>query len=117
MDHTLIQQEDRGRWAASPPFFAGRGYFMKVDTYKCDVCGRIKGETNHWFRIDTGVSGLELNAWGVIPPTPTSVDLCSDQCVIKIVQKWLTKQAISSGARYPETRTAGVVSISGQRAI
>jgi hypothetical protein len=90
---------------------------MKVDTYKCDVCGTIKGENNHWFRIDTGVSGLELNAWGVMPPTATTVDLCSDSCVIKVVGKWLTQQAISSGARYPEVRSAGVVAINGQRAM
>ncbi len=95
---------------------------MKVDTYKCDVCGTIKGENNHWFRIDTGVAGLELNAWGVMPESATTVDLCSDQCVIKIVQKWLTGQALSSGARYAdaryaEVRSAGVVAINGQRAM
>jgi hypothetical protein len=90
---------------------------MKVDTYKCDMCGIIKGENNHWFRMDTGISGLELNAWGVMPPTATSVDLCSDQCVIKVVQKWLTGQAISSGARYPEVHVGGVISINGQRAM
>jgi hypothetical protein len=90
---------------------------MKVDTYKCDVCGTIKGENNHWFRIDTGVSGLELNAWGVMPLSSTSADLCSDQCVIKVVQKWLTKQAISSGARYADLRAAGVIAINGQRAM
>ncbi len=90
---------------------------MKVDTYKCDICGTIKGENNHWFRIDAGASGLELNAWGVKPPLETTVDVCSDQCVIKIVQKWLTSQALSSGARYPEARYAGVIAINGQRAV
>jgi hypothetical protein len=90
---------------------------MKVDTYKCDVCGQIKGENNHWFRADTGTSGIELNAWGIIPASATTMDLCSDQCVIKVVQKWLTNQASSSGARYPEVRAAGVVSINGQRAV
>ena len=74
---------------------------MRFDTYKCDVCGTLKGENNHWFRADTGVSGLELNAWGVMQPTASTVDLCSDQCVIKIVQKFLTNQAIESGAHYP----------------
>jgi hypothetical protein len=90
---------------------------MKVDTFKCDVCGQIKGENNHWFRIDTGASGLEVNAWGVMLATPTTVDLCSDQCVIKVVQKWLTSQAVASGARYADVRSAGVVSINGQRAM
>jgi hypothetical protein len=90
---------------------------MKVDTFKCDVCGQIKGENNHWFRIDTGMSGLEVNAWGVMPASSTTVDLCSDMCVIKVVQKWLTNQALSSGARYSDVRTGGVISINGQRAM
>lgn len=82
---------------------------MKVDTYKCDICGQIKGENNHWFRIDTGVMGLELNAWGVMSPTATTIDLCSDQCVIKVVQKWLTGQAHMSGARYAGLQTSANV--------
>ena len=90
---------------------------MKVDTYKCDVCGTMKSENNHWFRIETGVSGLELNTWGVMTPSSTTVDLCSDGCVIKMVQKWLTSQAASGGARYAESRAAGVVAINGQRAV
>ena len=89
---------------------------MKVDTYKCDVCGTVKGENNHWFRADSGLSGLEVRAWGVMQPTGTSMDLCSDSCVIKTVQKWLTNQANVSGAHYAETRGADVVSILGQRA-
>ncbi len=24
---------------------------MKVVTYKCDACAKVKGETNHWFGI------------------------------------------------------------------
>jgi len=89
---------------------------MKVETFKCDLCGIIKGENNHWFRVDTGASGLELNAWGVMAQTATSMDLCSDQCVITVVQKWLTIQAKSSGARYG-IHSADVVSIHGQRAM
>lgn len=90
---------------------------MKVNTYKCDVCGTMKGENNHWFRVGSGVSGLELNAWGAVPESETTVDLCSDECVIKIVQKWLTQQANATGARHAEIRTAGVVAINGQRAV
>ena len=90
---------------------------MKVDTYKCDVCGTIKGDNNHWFRVGSGMVGLELNAWGVVPESGTTMDLCSDQCVIKIVQKWLTQQAHQSGARYSEPRAGAVVPISGQRAV
>ena len=80
---------------------------MKVDTYKCDVCGTVKGENNHWFRIDTAGPSLELNAWGLAPATATAVDLCSDSCVIKTVQQWLTAQA--NAPRPAEVRVAGEV--------
>ena len=89
---------------------------MKIDSYKCDVCGTMKGENNHWFRIDAGPSGLELNAWGVVPATATSADLCSDGCVMKMVGKWLTEQATVSGARQAESRGASVLAINAQRA-
>jgi hypothetical protein len=82
---------------------------MRVDTYKCDVCGRIKGENNHWFRIDTAGRGLELHLWGSVPSTASTVDLCSDQCVIKTVQQWLTAQAHVPHAKFAEVRVAGEV--------
>ena len=82
---------------------------MKVDTYKCDVCGTVKGENNHWFRIETGGVSLELSAWGVAPATATTVDLCSDSCVIKTVQQWLTAQAHGTAPRHTEVRVAGEV--------
>lgn len=73
---------------------------MKVDTYRCDVCGQIKGENNHWFRIDTAATTLELHSWGAVEPKESTVDLCSDQCVTKVVQKWLTAQAVASTASF-----------------
>lgn len=69
---------------------------MKVETFACDICGQIKGENNHWFRMCTGGRGLELVAWGVMPSTETTVDVCSDQCVTKVVQRWLNSQAETS---------------------
>lgn len=88
---------------------------MKVDTYKCDICGTIKGENNHWFHVNGRSTGLELSPWGAVSSTETTVDLCSDQCVIKVVQKWLTEQAQTSGARNPDLHSPGVISIDGQR--
>jgi hypothetical protein len=82
---------------------------MRVDTFKCDVCGQIKGDTNHWFRIDTGGGGLELHGWNAVQATPSTVDLCSDQCVIKTVQQWLTAQASAPHPGRGEVRVAGEV--------
>jgi len=71
---------------------------MKVDSFKCDSCGRQKGENNHWYKFraypDTG-NGPEFT---VNPfdsegtDFPTTKHLCSDACVIKTVQVWLSEQ-------------------------
>ncbi len=77
---------------------------MRVDTFKCDVCGKMKGEGNHWFRMEMGDAGIKMCPWGVMKLTQTSVDLCSDQCVLTMVQKWLTTMAEKSGARLQDLR-------------
>jgi hypothetical protein len=82
---------------------------MRVDTFKCDVCGRIKGENNHWFRIDASGNGLELHGWGAVQAGESTVDLCSDLCVIKTVQQWLTAQAHMPHGKLAEVRVAGEV--------
>jgi hypothetical protein len=74
---------------------------MQVHTYKCDMCGTVKGENNHWFRVCTA-QGIKLEAWSVMPASETTLDLCSDSCVIKIVQKWLTAQAHSTAPIHDE---------------
>ncbi len=87
---------------------------MRVETYKCDVCGRVKGENNHWFRVCTAGPGLELHAWGTIASTETTVDLCSDECVVKTVQHWLNGQAHVPSPRNEEVRVAGEVLFAGR---
>jgi hypothetical protein len=77
---------------------------MRVDTFKCDVCGKMKGDGNHWFRIEAADAGMKMAPWGKLKPSPTSVDLCSDQCVLTQVQKWLTTMAEKCGLRYPDLR-------------
>ncbi len=93
---------------------------MKVDTYKCDVCGQMKGENNHWLRIESTDAGLKLYGWGEIASGPATVDLCSDQCVTKTVQQWLSAHAehktFDVAPREPRELRRSVVSIGGQRA-
>ncbi len=80
---------------------------MRIDTFKCDVCGTIKGENNHWFRIESGAGGLQVGAWKTMTETASTVDLCSDACVIRVVQKWLTAQAHSTAPVHGGLRMAG----------
>jgi hypothetical protein len=84
---------------------------MRVDTFKCDVCGKMKGEGNHWFRLEMGDAGMKMCPWGVMKLTGSSVDLCSDQCVLTMVQKWLTTMAEKSGLRFPDLRTGPAADI------
>jgi hypothetical protein len=71
---------------------------MKIDSFKCDSCNRQKGETNNWYKFrsypDTG-NGTEF----IVNPFhsegtdyPNTKHLCSDACVIKTVQEWLSAQ-------------------------
>jgi len=34
---------------------------MKNSTYKCDICGKEKGEVNHWFIVIRGVDIAEIS--------------------------------------------------------
>ncbi len=71
---------------------------MKVDSFVCDVCKSAKETTNHWHKFrsypDEG-NGAEftVNAWNSTGTDyPNTKHLCSDQCVIKTVQAWLSEQ-------------------------
>lgn len=73
---------------------------MKIDTYKCDECGTQKGEINHWFRLRPSPTWADKGPWVSILGWTTDyqdkdMHLCSDACVIKSVQKWLSAQQAS----------------------
>ena len=71
---------------------------MKIDSFLCDVCSQVKGISNHWFKFrsyDNDGNGAEfiVNSWDSKGTDyPNTIHLCSDQCVIKTVQSWLSEQ-------------------------
>jgi len=69
---------------------------MKVDTYKCDQCGQMKGELNHWFLFGSHDTQCRVVRWG-FADREDELHLCSDACVIKQVQGWLSKQQVAAG--------------------
>ena len=75
---------------------------MKVDNFACDVCGSQKGSLNHWFKFraypnEGNGSEFVVNDWsGKGHDYPTTKHLCSDACVIKTVQAWLSAQKEAS---------------------
>lgn len=75
---------------------------MKVDSYKCDGCGIQRGDGNHWFKFrayPNEGNGAEfiVNDWkSEGTEYPNTVHLCSDACVVKTVQAWLSAQQAAS---------------------
>ena len=70
---------------------------MEVNSFKCDVCGTMKTENNHWQRLVQSEDGLVLRPWR-LEPLPNEQHLDSDACVLKVVQAWLSSQKERSDA-------------------
>lgn len=71
----------------------------KVESYKCDVCGKQKGDVNHWWITRVGAwknkPCLSLVLWSdealnapVLHDT-TEAHLCGSECAIKKVNEFL----------------------------
>lgn len=61
----------------------------QISIQKCDICGRIKGESNHWLKAlpyantYTYMQPMEElnNPW---------LDICSPACATKALNDWIT---------------------------
>lgn len=71
---------------------------MKVDSFACDVCGSQKKEVNRWHKFreyPNEGNGAEfvVNEWDSEGTEYANTKhLCSDACVVKTVQGWLSAQ-------------------------
>jgi hypothetical protein len=63
---------------------------MKVDTYKCDVCGKVKGDVNHWWLALNG-ERLIVEPWRSDLVSDGFLHLCGAQCVQKKLNEFLSK--------------------------
>jgi hypothetical protein len=75
---------------------------MKFEAVRCDECGRIQGEANHWVQVQAIVRGEEC-AGIVVGPIEDNVitagnfsmyklsarDLCGQACAVKHIGKLL----------------------------
>jgi hypothetical protein len=69
---------------------------VKQEIYKCDVCGKIKGETNHWYAVRLEKSCkpdfLLVKTFKNVLSTEASVDydhICGSECLHKRVDAML----------------------------
>lgn len=61
----------------------------KIDTYACDVCGKQKQETNHWFYVARSASNpggiFTVYHWQDDMNIEFCVHLCGMECLLKKV--------------------------------
>lgn len=70
---------------------------LNASPFKCNYCGRLKEDTNHWFLLASGTEQFTLTAWTNtvgIDPTGPAENVCSEACAIKALAKWMGSLAV-----------------------
>jgi hypothetical protein len=67
---------------------------MKIEKIICDHCGRIKDESNHWYRVQSGRNGFHLYSSDADPTDDDLQDYCSDNCVMIVISQFMNKKPI-----------------------
>jgi hypothetical protein len=60
-----------------------------------EICGRLKGESNHWWLFNFGEEGFRVVEFGHFvynaqPYTPPGWEYaCSEECVLREASRWM----------------------------
>lgn len=94
--------------------FGGNKYLresMKVQSYRCDYCSKLKGESNRWWLGQPDGEHFTLARWDATLGDGNGFEhICSESCATKALSKWMTQSArqiipqIPSYARHPPKR-------------
>lgn len=76
---------------------------MKIHQTVCDVCGAVKKETNHWFRVHLSKNSIPhamdycfaVEHWR---ENGIGKDICGQECATKLFSLWLATDSIDSPA-------------------
>ena len=72
----------------------------KVDTYKCDQCGTLRGGTNHWFKVIRFYNSrtLRITPWDGLDGIDEGIEchLCSLACVIRFISDFFEPKEVSN---------------------
>jgi hypothetical protein len=60
---------------------------MKIENYKCDVCGATKGEANHWWVI--AITQHEFYLYGWHKNTRPDFHVCGQACASKKLSEFM----------------------------
>ena len=64
----------------------------KETTYTCDVCGKRKGETNHWFIGSRSKSTVAILRWDALTDLSDPSHLCGQACVTTYASHWMEER-------------------------
>jgi hypothetical protein len=77
--------------------FGGNKYLrgsMKVQSYRCDYCSKLKGESNRWWLGQPDGERFTLALWDVTAGDENGLEhICSESCATKALSKWMTQSA------------------------
>lgn len=63
----------------------------EVSTFRCDVCGKLKEQANHWYRgCQTDEPRFVIVSWdaaSVLPAHHPVLHFCGMECAVKAMQK------------------------------
>jgi hypothetical protein len=66
---------------------------MEYPNYRCDVCGKEKGEANHWFAVQAIVEMVfKAMTWEEATESPAFSSyehICGEECLHKRLAQWL----------------------------
>ena len=77
---------------------------MKTQTpYKCDICGKVRNEVNHWYIFEPCIEGgYVVNRWAdieriapLIIDEDTTKHICGQQCAHKLLEEFMSTTGCS----------------------
>ena len=64
---------------------------MRSETISCDICGKPKGETNHWYKLSARIGQLLIQKSDGVDFSEIELDICGESCLIKAISERLGK--------------------------
>lgn len=64
---------------------------MQTIAHKCDICGALKKEANHWFHARKTDDRFVISHWEtmIVPDPEDMMDLCGVECATKAMLRAL----------------------------
>jgi hypothetical protein len=59
----------------------------EVTTYRCDVCGKLKQEANHWYLAHANAARFVIHRWDLELNYDPKLHLCGMECAQKAMAK------------------------------